>query len=487
MAIETELPLLQRRRTRIVATVGPASDSEMVLGQLVEAGVNVFRLNCSHGNSEYHEGVFHRIRRVAEAQGRTVGILADLAGPKIRTGRFKNGQIELVRGDTVTVTTRDVMGEPGLIPSQYGELAKDVKVGDRVLLADGVFELKVLRIDGSEIGCEVIVGGILTDRKGINLPGVAVSAPCLTEKDERDAEFLLNLGVDFFGLSFVRSSDDIVGLRELIRAHGTKTPPAIVAKIERPEALEVSDAVLRESDAIMVARGDLGVELPPEQVPIAQRQLIDQARRFNKPVIVATQMLESMVEHSRPTRAEVSDVSHAVMAGADAIMLSGETATGAYPVDAVEMMDRIARQAEGYLWSENAFGGLDGNLVEGGRVAFGDAVARSTAQLSRDVGVRAIFVVSQGGMSAVTVSSARPAAPIVALSSQPETCRRMALMWGVIPHWIEESRLEEPIPLVRDLALRYSLANENDLVLLVRGFNANPELNTPSITLLSVR
>ena len=483
MAIDTEVKLLARRRTKIVATLGPASNDPDTIARLMAAGVNVFRLNMSHGDHAGHQRTFETVRTLAKESERHVAILADLAGPKIRVGRFRDGRIVLEVGDRVTVTTRDVPGEPGLIPSQYQALADDVTAGDCIMLADGAMELEVGSVEGTEIRCTVVQGGVLEDRKGINLPRVEVSAPCLTDKDRDDARFLLGLGVDYLGLSFVRRASDVDTLRALVAEAGGAA--GIVAKIERPEALEDSDAIVDGSDAIMVARGDLGVELPPEQVPIAQHHLVDAARRKGKPVIVATQMLESMIGQSRPTRAEVSDVAHTVLSGTDAIMLSGETANGEHPVLAVEMMNRIARQAEGYLWEQGAFGtfssGGDGPEPP---IPFGEAVARASALLSRDLRVRALIVVSHGGMSAATVSSARPAAPVVAISSSHATCRRMSLMWGVIPHHVPAADLPDPAAVARDRATTLGLASSGDFVLLVRGFHADPMRSTPSITLL---
>jgi pyruvate kinase len=484
VSIDTEVKLLALRRTKIVATLGPASDNADTISRLMRAGVNVFRLNMSHGDHDAHRRTFQCVRRLAEEADRYIAILADLAGPKIRVGKFAGGAIVLELGDKVTVTTRDVLGEAGLIPSQYDGLADDLSPGDRVLLADGVMELEVEAIEGTEVRCVVSQGGVLEDRKGINLPRVEVSAPCLTDKDKSDARFLLELGVDYLGLSFVRRASDVLELKSLIDDSGAKA--GVIAKIERPEALEDADAIVDNSDAIMVARGDLGVELPPEQVPIAQRKLVDVARARNKPVIVATQMLESMIEHSRPTRAEVSDVSHTVLSGADAIMLSGETAAGKHPVLAVEMMNRIARQSEAYLWEQEAFGGFD--LQDHGEppIPFGDAVARSSAQLSRDLRVKGILVISHSGMSAATMSSARPAAPVVSISSSAASCRKMSLMWGVVPHLVEDEGLSDPIAMARERAQLLGLAGSGEFVLLVRGFHADPEKNTPSITLLRV-
>ena len=382
------------------------------------------------------------------------------------------------------MTTREVSGRAGLIPSRYEALAGDVSPGDPILLADGVLELEVRRVEGTEIRCLVVRGGVLGSRKGINLPQSTLSASCLGDKDRDDARFALELGVDFLGQSFVRRGADCETLKALVAESGRDAQ--VIAKIERPEALADCNAILEAADGIMVARGDLGVELPPEKVPTVQRQLIDRARRHNKPVIVATQMLESMIEHARPTRAEVSDVSNAVMGGTDALMLSGESAVGAHPVLSVEMMDRIARQAEGYLWEEGSFECFHREPACEPPIPFGDAVARSTAQLSRDLRVRAIVVVSQNGMSATTMSAARPAAPVVCVSSCEAACRRMGLLWGSIPWHAYDAELADEVSLSRSVTRWLGLARPGHYVLLVRWFSADPARNTPSITLLTV-
>ena len=483
MTIQTEIELLQNRHTKIVATLGPASSSRESVYDLIQAGVNVFRLNMSHGDHQTHRALFNNIRNASAKADRTVAILADLCGPKIRVGKFRDGGIKLIVGEQVWITTEDQIGAPGLIPSQYEALADDVSCGDRILLADGMMELQVESVDAPRIQCTVLQGGELKDRKGINLPGVELSAPCLTNKDKADARFMLDLGVDFIALSFVLHANDVLALQALIDEH--LADAAIIAKIERPGALQNVDAILDVADGIMVARGDLGVELPPEQVPIVQRDLVRRARLKSKPVIIATQMLESMIENARPTRAEVSDVSHAVISGADAIMLSAETASGSYPVLTVEMMHRIAHQAEGFLWQEGAFGQL-GSRRSSPPLPFGEAMARATATLSRDLLVRAIFVISMSGMSASSTCSARPSAPVVAISSHPAICRRNALIWGAIPYLAESSELDNSIELSRRLARDLNLASSGEYVLLVQGFSANPMDSTPSVTLLSV-
>jgi pyruvate kinase len=472
--------ILSQRRTRIVATVGPASSAPEVLDALIRAGVNVFRLNLSHGDHADHRTNFERIRRAAGV--RPIAVLADLCGPKIRVGRFPGGQVELVPGEVVTVTTRpDAVGGPGLIPSQYEALARDVRPGDRILLDDGLLELRVESTDGVDVRCRVVTGGVLRDRKGMNLPGVPVSAPALTDKDRDDARFALELGVDFLALSFVRRPNDVTALKALVHSLGQATP--VIAKIEKPEALDALDEILEASDGIMVARGDLGVELPPESVPIVQRELVVRARHKARPVIVATQMLESMMHNPRPTRAEVSDVSHAVFSGADAVMLSGETAAGDYPVAAVEMMDRVARQAESWQWVEGGFRALTVDDWTGRTVLpLRSALARSTAQLSRDLRVRAVAVRTQSGVSAAVVSATRPAAPIVALATDPAVCRRLNLLWGVVPRRISAEDFERSGEAARREVKELGLAEAGQVILKLAGFGQNE----PSVTVLTV-
>lgn len=484
MSIITQINLLKKRRTKIIATLGPASSKPEQIRKLIKAGVNIFRQNMSHGDHDYHRETYARIREIAEDLNQPVGILADLCGPKIRTGKFKKNGIEIKNGDSVIVTTRDVEGKPGLIPSQYTSLADDVEPEDRILLADGTLELEVDEVDGTEITCTVIYGGTLGNHKGINLPGVKVSAPSLTEKDKADAQLALELGVDFLALSFVRSASDILDLRELIKSHDSNTH--IIAKIEKPEALDDASAILDEADGIMVARGDLGVELNPEQVPVAQHQLIDLARQKFKPVIVATQMLESMIENARPTRAEVTDVAYAVTLGTDAIMLSGETAVGAFPIDAVKMMDRIARQTESYLWTHNAYGAKLTDSPSQAALPVWEAMANSMASLAQDLKVHAVVVISQSGMSAATMSSARPAAPVVAVTNRPDVCRKMAMLWSVIPVLSEKAGKTNPNEIARKVALDEGLALVGEKILLIRGFHGDNVLNTPSVTVLTI-
>lgn len=484
MAIQTQINLLKYRRTKIVATVGPASNSPDAVARLIEAGVNVFRLNMSHGEHSAHAEAYEIIRRASAAADRPVAILADLCGPKIRTGKFTGDSAVLEKGAKVTVTTRDVLGNKDLIASQYKALAGDVKPGDRILMADGLFELAVISTDGEDVQCEIVHGGVIGNHKGINLPGVNVSAPAMTEKDYLDAKFALELGVDFVALSFVRTAADLVPLRELIDASELKVK--IVAKIEKPEALENADEILDACDGIMVARGDLGVELPPEQVPGAQTALIALSRRKGKPVIVATQMLESMITNSRPTRAEVTDVALAVERGADAVMLSGETAVGEFPEEAVRVMHRVARQTEAQLWQDTAWAP---GLEEAGHQALPiwNVIANATAQISRQLMTSGVMVITRGGTSAATVSTARPAAPIVAITSDQRALQRMSLLWGVIPVLDEATGTDNPNEIARRWAEKLGLTEVNNSVVMVRGFHEQAELNTPSITVVNVR
>jgi pyruvate kinase len=435
---------LHFRRTKIVATLGPASSDENVIAQLVAAGVNVFRLNMSHGSHDDHRATYGRVRAAAKAAGQQVAILADLCGPKIRVGLFEGGKISLVDGSTVTVTTRQVTGKESLIVSQYLALADDVVVGDRLLLDDGNIELKVQGIAGSEIECVVVHGGTLKDKKGMNLPGVRVSTPALTEKDRTDALFACELGVDWIALSFVRNAADVVELRRLVA--NAPFAPLLVAKIEKPEALDVIEEILRVTDAIMVARGDLGVELDPARVPNVQEELVDLGRAYRKPVIVATQMLESMITQSRPTRAEVTDVANAVRSGADAVMLSAETAAGANPLAAVQTMDLVIRRTEDYLFTHGAFGSIEAYTP----TQIGDAptgidpnhdadaaIALAAGRMSRELRTSAIVADAAAARLLAILCAQRPAAMVFAFGAKNRERSLGCLTWGV--SFIEDS------------------------------------------------
>ena len=484
MTITTRFTLLKQRRTKIVATLGPASTEVKTLSQLLQAGVNMFRLNMSHGDQASHSELVKNIRQSIKQTGINAAIMADLCGPKIRTGKFRDGKAMLKRGATTTLTVRSVMGDESLIPSQYKQLHNDVKPGDRILLNDGLITLEVNSIKDKDVRCRVVHGGMISDHKGINMPDSMVSTPALTAKDKKDALFALNQGVDYLSLSFVRTAGEINKLRGIIkRMHSSAQ---IIAKIETPPALQNIDEILQATDAIMVARGDLGVELAPEEVPVVQLQLIDKARRACCPVIVATQVLESMIVNARPTRAEISDISYAVTSGADAMMLSAESSVGKYPVGSIKMMDRAIRYTESYRWQQGVFGSFGLEIDETPPLDFGDAIANATSQLSNDLLVRAIVVVSRSGTSAVSVSAARPSAPIIGITDRKDVWCRMQLMWGLLPCYIRNISVKNIHRLARQKTLAYRLASRGDYILLVQGFHKNKLDNQPSVTVLQV-
>lgn len=411
------------RKTKIVATLGPVSSSPKMLHKLMQAGVDIFRLNFSHGdNSEKHK-LIANIREVSARMGRDVGILADLQGPKIRTGKMKDDAMPLVKGDEVTITTADILGENGMIPTIYRELPRDVHSGSRILLDDGLLELKVMSVRGEEVQCQVITGGILKNNKGINLPGVKVSAPSLTEKDRSDLFFCLGESVDFIALSFVRTAEDVEELKRIISASGRQVP--IVAKIEKPEALRNFDKILKVADAIMVARGDLGVEVQAEKVPVYQKKIIEACNRAGKPVITATQMLDSMVKNPRPTRAETSDVANAIIDGTDAVMLSAETASGDYPLESVETMAKVAYEVEttGFMRRHEHTNDHSRGISQ--------AVAESACRAAAALNAKAIVVFTQSGSTAGLISYFRPSTPIIAFTNSAEIRKRLTLFWGV--------------------------------------------------------
>ncbi len=471
---------LQYRRMKIVATIGPATRSPRMLKKLISAGLNVARINFSHGEASEHVKVMADIRKVAKQLDKSVAILADLCGPKIRVGKFKNDFISLKENSVITITTDSVTGDDGLIPSQYKRLAKEVKTGETILLDDGNLELKVEKVvDDRNVKARVIRGGVLKNNKGMNLPFTNMKISALTNKDKRDVRFAIEGGADYIGLSFVRSPEDIRDLRKLLRKLGAENIH-IIAKIEKPEALESIGEIIKLSDGIMVARGDLGVELPAKKVPLIQNKLIQLSNHDNKPVIVATQMLESMISNSRPTRAEVTDVAGACQAGADAVMLSGETAVGKYPIEAVEMMDSILRETEAYqFYSQKgkftkAAPDLNGELHE--------AIGTSIAQLSRDLMVRSVLVMSRSGYSARLISADRPAAPILALVQDEQVRRRLNLLWGVYPFPIKKGYDIKDVPAYgENLIKKLELGQKDDFLLLLAGLT---EHITPTNSIL---
>lgn len=424
------------RRAKIVCTVGPASSSETMLRDLMRQGMDVARLNFSHGSHEDHGQVIERLRRVAKKENRTICILQDLQGPKIRTGRLKGGAAVMLKtGARVTITPRDIEGTASLISTTFQGLAREVKPRARILISDGLIELRVLGVRGRDVECEVINGGPLSEHKGINLPGIALSIPALTEKDRADLEFGLNQGADMIALSFVRSAADVQLARRLMAGHGRDVP--VIAKLEKPQALEHLEEIFAAADGVMVARGDLGVEMPPEKVPVIQKHVIARSAEWRKPVIIATQMLESMVDNPRPTRAEASDVANAIFDGADAVMLSAETATGCYPRETVAMMAKIVVEAEQNMRDSPR------RRHERHSLSIAETICESIAHAAEDLHMGAIAVFTESGNTARMISKYRPKAGIYGFSHAAEVCNRMNLLWGVHPVQREPARSAE--------------------------------------------
>lgn len=417
----------QNRRAKIICTIGPSCSTEAALRQLVQVGMDVARLNFSHGSHQDHARHIETLRRVAAEEGKTICILQDLQGPKIRTGMLKAHQpVTLKTGGQVTITTRDVEGTAELISTTFKGLADEVKPGTCILLSDGRIELRVTDIIGDDIECKVINGGPLGENQGINLPGAALSIPALTEKDRKDLEFGLEHGVDVIALSFVRSAADVMEAKQIVAAHKKDVP--VIAKLEKPQALDQLEGILEACDGVMVARGDLGVEMPPEKVPVIQKHVIRRATEWRKPVIIATQMLESMIENPRPTRAEASDVANAIFDGTDAVMLSAETASGKYPCEAVCMMAKIVVEAE-----NNMADFMQPRRRKHRRLSISETICESIAHAAEDLHIAAVAVFTETGSSARMVSKFRPKSKIYAFSHLATVCNRMNLFWGVQP------------------------------------------------------
>jgi len=420
-------------RTRIVCTIGPASREPEMLRQLIQAGMDVARLNFSHGDQSAHAENIERIRAAAEQVGKPVAILADLQGPKMRVGTMEGEGVVLVEGAEAILIADDVIGRgPEALPVQYKALPHLVKAGDRILLDDGLMELRVLSAGETQIHCRVIVGGLLKSNKGINLPRAPLDIPAITAKDRKDLAFALERQVDWIALSFVRTADEVMGLKQLIRfLSPTDEPVPVVAKIEKPEALGKIDDIIATADAIMVARGDLGIELSAEEVPLAQKRIIEMCNREGVPVITATQMLESMIHNPRPTRAEASDVANAILDGTGALMLSGETSIGAYPVQALRTMVRIAEEVEGHKSEVFACPLLIPGALHAPTVA--DAVSHAARETAQDLNAAAIITPTASGYTASLMSRYRPESPIVAVTPSPAVQRQLMLYWGVTP------------------------------------------------------
>ena len=417
-----------QRRAKIVATLGPASNTESVVRDLVRAGVDIVRLNFSHGSHERKLAVMRLIRKVSREEHKPLCILGDLQGPKIRTALLKDHQAVLLKaGGRITITPREVPGTATLVGTTFKTLAENVEQGSRILLSDGLIELRVHEVTGSDVSCDIVNGGMLGENKGINLPGILVRVPSLTDKDTEDLEFALKNGVDAIAVSFVRTAEDVQLVRNRVAAFGFET--WIIAKLEKPQAIEHLDAILQVSDGIMVARGDLGVEVPPEMVPAIQKHIIRRASDYSKPVITATQMLESMIENPRPTRAEVSDVANAVYDGSDAVMLSGESAVGKYPVEAVSMMARIVSEAERDMKESYQHEPRPRQA----RLSIAETICEATAHAADDLDLRGVALFTESGQTARQLSKYHPSAPIFALSPVEVTINRLSLLWGTTP------------------------------------------------------
>jgi pyruvate kinase len=415
------------RRAKIICTIGPSCSTEAALRDLMRLGMDVARLNFSHGTHEEHGRVIERLRRVAREENRTICILQDLQGPKIRTGRLKDHvSVMLTTGSKVTITPREINGTASLLSTTFTSLAEEVRPGVRILLSDGLIELRVESVRGRDVICKVVNGGPLGEHKGINLPGMALSVPSLTAKDKADLKFGLQHDVDMVAVSFVRSAVDVRMAKQAIADQGSNVP--VIAKLEKPQALEQLEEIFEAADGVMVARGDLGVELPPEKVPVIQKHIIRRAAEWRKPVITATQMLESMVENPRPTRAEASDVANAIFDGSDAVMLSAETANGLYPREAVAMMGRIVVEAE-----QNMQGLLRRRRRERHSLSIAETICESIAHAAEDLHIAAIAVFTETGNTARMVSKYRPDAAIYAFSHMAAVCNRLNLLWGINP------------------------------------------------------
>jgi pyruvate kinase len=451
------------QRTRIVCTLGPASDSAEVIRALIHAGMDVARLNFSHGDHATHAARVERVRRGARAERAIVALLADLQGPKIRVGEIAGGSVRLAPDASFTLTTRAVAGDATAVSVDLPALPQAVQPGNRILLDDGLIELRVVSASATDVATRVITGGELKPHKGVNLPGVPLKIPALTDKDRADLAFAVEQGVDYIALSFVRRADDVSEVKRWLAERGAAMP--VIAKIEQPEAMEHIDAILEASDGVMVARGDLGVEAPAEQVPLFQKTIIRKANAAGKPVITATQMLESMIHHPRPTRAEASDVANAILDGTDAVMLSGETAIGKHPVQAVEMMAHISRAVEASWQFQSCASALS-------RAAMSttDAIGNATCEIVKQLSAKVIITSTSSGFTARMISRHRPLTPILAVTSSEQVQRRLALVWGVRSVLASRATtMDQVIEASLNAALGEGIVQKGDLVVVTAG------------------
>ena len=447
-------------RAKIVCTLGPASSTAQRIGELIDAGMSVARLNFSHGTHEDHARILQIVRAEAERRSKAIAALLDLQGPKIRIGKLSNGQIELKPGSELTITTENLLGDERRVSTTYAGLPRDVKAGDQILLDDGYLCLAVTAVVGNEVKTVVVTGGLLKNNKGINLPGVDVSAPALSEKDRTDIGFALRYGVDYVALSFVRRAEDVLEAKRLLTVDKVSIP--VIAKIEKPQALSRLGEIIDAADGIMVARGDLGVELGPEKVPLWQKRIIEETNRRGKIVITATQMLESMITQPRPTRAEASDIANAVLDTSDALMLSGETASGLYPVEAVKTMARIIDEIE-----HSAYYRANIEVPEIQLAVPANAIAHAAMTAARAMKIKTIVAVSESGGAARLISEYRPEANIVCLTTDEVSFRRLAMFWGVTPVLISPAATtEELIDRVEATMIERNLALPGENVLI---------------------
>ena len=448
------------RRTKIVCTIGPATESEESLRQLIKKGMDVARLNMSHGTHEWHEKRIHSIRTLAQENDRAIAIMMDIQGPKIRTGSVRGGSVILRTGQSFIIHPEDIIGDEQHIGINHPLFAEEVSEGQMILLDDGKIRLKIIRTDEGCVETRVVVGGVLRDRRGVSVPDVDFSVPCITEKDRNDLLFGVEQGVDFIAISFVRKASDVSYAKQMIMELGSHTP--VIAKIETKKGLENFPEILKEADVIMVARGDLGVEIPIEEVPIAQKMLIRKSNASGKPVITATQMLESMIHDATPTRAEATDVANAILDGTDAIMLSGETTIGKYPIESLVMMDRIARMTESAYPVPTK--------TDASTLTIERGIGHTVCQLAHDLDAATIITTTNSGSTARVVSMYRPCTPIVAVTPKETTFRRLALVWGVAPlmiHAVEDT--DEMIEASIRCAMDAGFVDTGDRVVLTAG------------------
>jgi len=467
------------RGTKIICTMGPAIENKEMIQSLISAGMDIARLNFSHGTHESHKNMFHAIREVSNTLDKKIGIIIDLQGPKIRTGLLENHKlIELIRGKYITITTENVVGNSNIISTDYKFLPEEIHIGDRILLADGTMELKVVEITPPEVKCEIIRGGLLGERKGMNLPDIPIKIPSMTEKDWDDLDFGISLGTDYFALSFVRSANDILQVKK--RLQDKSSSAKIIAKIERPEALKCIDEIIEVTDALLIARGDLAVETTLEEVPLVQKRIIRKCNQAGIPVITATQMLESMTEHPIPTRAEMTDVANAVLDGTDAVMLSAETATGKNPITVVEVMSKIIQCVENdQKYFECPFDNLCKSFSERTKISpeiqkiedSASAVGKAVKQLTNILNIKGIACFTFSGYSALAISNTKPKVPIYALTPNDNVARQCSLYWGVQAILIPPVQtIEEMLHMVEKTLITQKYVERGDIIVIVAGY-----------------